>query len=107
MNKIKAITEMLKPACLKDLQTFPRHGTVSEQIFSKNQRASIKGPRACLLQDGHPIYFARKSLQDAERGYVTIKLEALAVTWAIEKFHHFHMLLTSLWKLTKNHWKQF
>ena len=51
--------------------------------------ASIKGLGACLLQDGHPIYFASKSLQDAECGYVSIELEALAVTWAMEKFHHF------------------
>ena len=51
--------------------------------------ASIKGLGACLLQDGHPIYFASKSLQDAECGYVAIELEALAVAWAMEKFHHF------------------
>ena len=51
--------------------------------------ASIKGLGACLLQDGHPIYFASKSLQDAEHGYVAIELEALAVAWAMEKFHHF------------------
>ena len=51
--------------------------------------ASIKGLGACLLQDGHPVYFASKSLQDAECGYVAIELEALAVAWAMEKFHHF------------------
>ena len=46
--------------------------------------ASIKGFGACLLQDGHPVYFASKSLQDAEHGYV-----AIAIAWAMEKFHHF------------------
>ena len=51
--------------------------------------ASIKGLGTCLLQDGHPIYFASKSLQDAESRYVAIDLQALAVTWAMEKFHHF------------------
>ena len=51
--------------------------------------ASIKGLGACLLQDGHPVYFASKSLQAAEHGYVAIELEALAVAWAMEKFHHF------------------
>ena len=50
--------------------------------------ASIKGLGACLLQDGHPVYFV-KSLQDTEHGYVAIELEALAVAWAMEKFHHF------------------
>ena len=34
-------------------------------------------------------YFASESLQDAEHGYVAIELEALAVEWAMEKFHHF------------------
>ena len=52
--------------------------------------ASCKGLGACLLQDGHPIYFASKSLTDAEKGYVAIELEALDVSWACEKFHHFH-----------------
>ena len=51
--------------------------------------ASCKGLGACLLQDGHPIYFVSKSLTDAKKGYVAIKLEALAVSWACEKFHHF------------------
>ena len=51
--------------------------------------ASIKGLGTCLLQDGHPIYFAYKLLQDAKHGYVTIELEALAVAWGMEKFHHF------------------
>ena len=51
--------------------------------------ASIKGLGAYLLQDRHPIYFASKSLQDAECRYVTIELKALAVAWVMEKFHHF------------------
>ena len=51
--------------------------------------ASIKGLGACLLQDGHPIYFASKSLQDMECGYIAIGLEALAVAWVMETFHHF------------------
>ena len=33
--------------------------------------------------------FARKALTDAQRGYVAIELELLAVAWAMEKFHHF------------------
>ena len=62
--------------------------------------ASIKGLGACLLQDGHPIYFASKSLQDVECGYVAIDLEALAVAWVMEKFHHF--LYASLFTLETN-----
>ena len=51
--------------------------------------AYIKGLGTCLFQDGHPIYFASKSLQDVEHGYVAIELETLAVGWVMEKFHHF------------------
>ena len=51
--------------------------------------ASIKGLGTCLLQDRYPIYFASKSLHDAEHGYVAIELKALAVAWAMEKFNHF------------------
>ena len=65
--------------------------------------ASIKELGACLLQDGHPIYFASKSLQDMECGYVAIELEAFAVAWAMEKFHHFlyasHFILETNQKL--------
>ena len=51
--------------------------------------AFIKGLGICLFQDRHPVYFASKSLQDAECGYVTIELKSLTVAWAMEKFHHF------------------
>ena len=59
--------------------------------------ASIKGLGACLLQDNKPVYFASKALTDAQKGYVAIELESLAVAWAMEIFHHFqnasHFLL--------------
>ena len=51
--------------------------------------ASTKGLGACLLQDDKPIYFASKALTETQRGYVTIKIESLTITWAVEKFHHF------------------
>ena len=51
--------------------------------------ASIKGVGACLLQDQKPVDFASKALTEAQRGYVVIELESLAVAWTMEKFHHF------------------
>ena len=51
--------------------------------------ASAKGLSACLLQCEHPVYFSSKALTDSQKGYVAIELEALAVSWAMEKFHHF------------------
>ena len=51
--------------------------------------ASCKGLGACLLQNEKPVYFAIKALTETQKGYVVIELESLAVTWAMEKFHHF------------------
>ena len=51
--------------------------------------ASINGLGACLLQEEKPVYFASKALTEAQKGYVAIELESLAVVWAMEKFHHF------------------
>ena len=36
-----------------------------------------------------PLFQSSKALTDSEKGYVAIDLEALAVSWAMEKFHHF------------------
>ena len=51
--------------------------------------ASANGLGACLLQCDHPVYFGSKALTDSQKGYVAIELEALAVSRAMEKFHHF------------------
>ena len=59
-----------------------------KQIVLKTD-ASIKGPGACLLQKEQPVYFASKALTEAQKGYVAIVLESLAVVWAMETFHHF------------------
>ena len=67
--------------------------------------ASIKGLSASLLQDAKPVYFARKDLTYAQKGYVAIELKSLAVAWAMEKFHHFlyasHFLL---WNWPETAW---
>ena len=51
--------------------------------------ASTKGLGACLLQEEECIYFTSKALTETQRGYVVIKIESLAVAWAVEKFHNF------------------
>ena len=50
---------------------------------------SIKGLSACLLQDENPVDFTSKALTEAQKGYVTIEIESLAVIWTMEKFDHF------------------
>ena len=61
----------------------PRKSTVLQTDVS------IKGLGTCLLKDERPVYFASKALTEAQRCYVVIELESLAVTWAMEKFHQF------------------
>ena len=51
--------------------------------------ACTKGLGAVLLQDRHPVYFSSKSLTTAKQNYIAIELEALAVSWAVQKFHHY------------------
>ena len=51
--------------------------------------ASIKGLGADLLQEEKPVYFVSNALTEAQRGYVAIETELLAVAWAMEKFHYF------------------
>ena len=58
-----------------------------ETILQTN--ASIKRLGACLLQDQKVVYFASKTLTEAQQGYVAIEIESLAVSWAMEKSHHF------------------
>ena len=67
--------------------------------------ASIKGLRACLLQEEKPIYFASKALTETQKGYVAIEIEFLAVAWAVEKFFHFLYRYHSYLKLIRNHLK--
>ena len=39
--------------------------------------ASIKGLGACLCQEEKPVYFASKTLMEAQKGYVAIEMNHL------------------------------
>jgi hypothetical protein len=51
--------------------------------------ASEYGLGSVLFQDGRPVAFASRSLTDTETRYAQIEKEMLAVTFGLEKFHHY------------------
>jgi RNase H-like domain found in reverse transcriptase/Reverse transcriptase (RNA-dependent DNA polymerase)/Integrase zinc binding domain len=51
--------------------------------------ASKDGIGACLLQEGHPIAFASRSMNDAEVGYAQIEKELNAIVFGTTKFHYY------------------
>ena len=51
--------------------------------------ASKSGLRACILQDGHPIAYASRSLIQAKEHYAQIEKELLAVVFGCERFNHY------------------
>lgn len=44
---------------------------------------------SCLLQDGKPISFASRSLNDTEKNYSQIEKEMLSILFACTKFHYY------------------
>lgn len=76
--------EKVKQALISDpvLAYFDSSKSVSLQVD-----ASKSGLGAVLLQDGHPISYASRSLTAAENNYAQIEKELLAVVFGCEKFH--------------------
>ena len=51
--------------------------------------ASMHGLGACLMQDGHPLTYASRSLTPTEVQYAQIKKELLAILFRMEKFESY------------------
>jgi hypothetical protein len=58
--------------------------------------ASQNGIGAALIQEGHPVAFASRSLTSTEERYAQIEKEMLAVVFACEKFDNFIYGLPSI-----------
>ena len=48
--------------------------------------ASIRGLRACLMQDEHPVAYASRALTPTETNYAQIEKELLAIVFGVERF---------------------
>lgn len=64
--------------------------------------ASKDGLGACLLQNGHPIAFASRSLTFTEQKYAQIEKEMLAIVFSVQKFHFFIYGLNNI-KVNSDH----
>ena len=51
--------------------------------------ASESGLGACIMQDGHPITYASRSLTQTECSYAQIEKELLAIVFAMERFENY------------------
>ena len=51
--------------------------------------ASKDGLGAALMQQGHPLAYASRTLTASEQNYAQIEKELLSVLFAMEKFHHY------------------
>ena len=71
------IKHLLKRATSKPLGYYDRWKEVIVQADT-----SLRGLRACLMQNGKPIAFASKSLTGAESQYANIETELLTVIFA-------------------------
>ncbi len=60
----------------------------SKKLVIENDACEY-GLGTALLQDGKPIAYASRSLSEAERRYAQIEKEMLAVTFGLERFHHY------------------
>ena len=49
--------------------------------------ASMSGIDACLMQDGHLVAYASRSLTDTEKAYAQIEKECFSCCYGLEKFH--------------------
>ena len=76
------IKSQLQKALLRPLRYYDQTIPVTLQCD-----ASLKGLRACIIQDGQPIVFASKSLMDTKTRYANIERELLAIIYGCKKFH--------------------
>ncbi|CAB3991932.1 Transposon Tf2-6 poly [Paramuricea clavata] len=51
--------------------------------------ASQGGLGACLIQEGHPVIYASRSLTNADQHYAQVEKELLAIVFACERFNQF------------------
>ena len=98
----EAFQELKEALCVAPVLTYPDY----EKPFVVSTDASSKALGAVLSQlddnkQEHPIHYASRTLNDAEKNYSTFEREALAIVFALKKFRHY--LLCQKFKLYTDH----
>lgn len=81
-------------SCLEKMKTLIKEAP-SLKPFDEKQSieiqtdASKSGLGCCLMQEGRPVCFASRSLNEAEIRYAQVEKEFLAVVFACKKFHNY------------------
>lgn len=68
--------------------------------------ASKDGLGCVLMQDGHPVAFASRTLSKCEQKWAQIEKELLAIVFACQEFHFFCTGASSRLKVITNHLKR-
>ena len=81
----------------------------AEKMTKISADASAYGLGAVLLQkhgsQWRPVAYASRALTTSESRCAQIEKEALALTWACEKFSEYVLMASALnWRPTTNHW---
>ena len=107
LSQVTAPLRML----LKDSTEFKWDSTIHDKCFTQVKRtiteapvlkfykstekvtlqcdASQYGLGACLMQNGHPVTYASRSLTNSETTYAQIEKELLAIVFGVEKFESY------------------
>ena len=93
-NNSDFIWDSVSDKVFKDAKELITHSPVLEYFDSKKDitlqvDASKSGVGATLLQEGKPVAFASKALNETQQRYAQIEKECYAILFACEKFHEY------------------
>ncbi|XP_056122564.1 NACHT, LRR and PYD domains-containing protein 12-like [Rhinichthys klamathensis goyatoka] len=112
-GKVRAVTEIPPPQSKPELQRFlgveqylakfiPNMSDISAPLRklleketewhwedAQQQNASSEGLGAVILQEGRPVAYGSRALNDCQRRYAHIEKELLAIVYGCEKFHQY------------------
>lgn len=81
-NYIDAFDKLRKILCSSPVLAYPRF----DKLFVLTTDASNNALGAVLSQNGHPVSYTSRTLNEHERNYSAIEKELLAIVWSVKYF---------------------